>query len=173
MASRLRSRSREDYVFKIDMGVWFFAPGELEADRQLVEAFKAFKYDIRNPQHWRWIVQELSIPLRHSGKGRPPKWTKAAYTKLLGDLFWLQRELRFNSKGVPSFHRKPIVSGVRAQAALLKKAHAFEPLYRTTSVDEIYKHLLKAQKAQILEVHPDAKERGSLKPPRKRRVAKK
>lgn len=173
MPTRSHPRSTDDYIFKVEMGTWYFAPGELETDRHLVELFRAFKYDIKNPQHWRWLLQELSGRYHHPGKGRPSKWTKGAHDKLLSDLFWLGHELHVDPSGPPHFSRKPIVDGKREQAALLKKTHARDPLYKSSSVDEIYKHLLKAQRDQTLEIYPDAREKGWLKPERKKRVAKK
>ncbi|WP_368507887.1 hypothetical protein [Bradyrhizobium lupini] len=173
MPTRSRPQFIDDYIFKVEMGTWYFAPGELETDRHLVDLFRAFKYDIKNPQHWRWLLQELSGPHRHSGRGRPPKWTKAAHGKLLADLYWLGHELRTDPNGLPHLSRKPVVDGSYELAALLKKTHARDPLYKNTSVDEIYKHLLKAQKTSDHEKDPNGRAKGRLGIKRKKRVAKK
>jgi hypothetical protein len=134
-------RSKEpvdDLPFHADMGTWFFVPDTIEQDRRAVELFKAFKYDIRDPAHWRWLLDKFfDLHFGTKGKGRPPKWTKEAYNKMWQHLFFLEHELISGDDGLIEFSRKEIPRSPRKQAALLKKTHPDDPLYKNSSEDEI------------------------------------
>jgi hypothetical protein len=175
---------RSKTAFKVDMGTWFFVPGESEDDRRIIELFDAFQYDVKEPQHWRWLLKEFAD--QHFGqksRGRPTKWTKAAYTKIWCDLFLLEYEPQLGRDGIIEFSRKEMPRATRAKASLLKKTHPLEPLYKNSSVDEIYKNLLKANDAyeeeiwqsiaaSIKESDPDADVDWLKPPPKKMRANK-
>ena len=179
-----RSKTAEDYAFKVDMGTWYFVPGEVEDDRRIVELFDAFQYDVKNPGHWRWLLTEFANQhLGRNGRGRPVKWTKAAYTKIWCDLFLQERTPQLGRNGLIEFSRKEVPRATRAKAALLKKTHSLDPLYKSSSVDEIYKNLLKAIDAHkeeifqsiaasIKESDPDADVDWLKPPPKKTRANK-
>ena len=178
----------EDYAFHADMGTWYFVPDAIEQDRRAIKLFNEFNYDIRDPRHWRWLIDNFyDLHFGQKGRGRPTKWTKAAYSKMWFDLFWLKNEPGMGRNGIMQFTRKEIPRSPRAQAALLKKTHPDDPLYKNSSVDEIYKNLLKAipmieeehaeevfqsMAASMKETDPDADVDWLKPPPKKKRAIK-
>ncbi|PPQ16341.1 hypothetical protein CV770_26720 [Bradyrhizobium sp. AC87j1] len=141
------------------MGVWYFAPGELEADHELVELFRAFKYDIKNPQHWRWLLGQFAKMYFGKGRGRPKKWTVEAKSRLFLDWIMLGREQR----GLKLVKTEDVSGQLRAHAKLLKERHSLDPLYHGTSADEIYKNLLKVIKERRQKTTPKKSARKAVR----------
>jgi hypothetical protein len=117
-------------ILKIEMGTVYVFPAGKEDHQRIVDVFEAFGYDIKNPQHWLWIVGILSKGHFERRKGRPPKWNASSRVQLFADWFSLQRGGR-------------LVGNRRNHATLIKENFKLDPLYKNSSEDEIYKNLLK------------------------------
>lgn len=116
-------------IFFVDLGRFYFMG--TKRDRQIVRLFENFKYDVNNSQHWRWLLGHLAnLHLDRRGRGRPTKWDADARGTLVGQWLWLLK-------------KKKLSGSRKEQAAQIKKHYELDPLYRDSSVEEIYKQLLR------------------------------
>jgi hypothetical protein len=117
-------------VLKIKLETIYLVPSEFEDHQHILDLFAAFKYDIRDAQHWLHLLSILSKGYFDRKQGRPSKWNGARRSRMFADLYMLIKEKAYRGDR-------------KAQAKLLKEKLKLDPFYRDASEEEIRKHLLK------------------------------
>jgi hypothetical protein len=114
---------------RIEFDPLILFPSDQEDNGLLLDLFDEFGYDVTNIEHWRWLL--ISFANKHFAerRGHPTKWTAATRLKLFTHWFVLKK------KGLLQGNREN-------EAVMIQLYYKNDPLYKNTSVRQIYRNLL-------------------------------